>query len=74
MKAPADYFKRVSSMSVNEVKHFMKEKEPLEYNLIDVRQPREYEVEHIPGAQLIPVGQIDDRTREISPDKPTIVY
>jgi len=74
MKAPVDYFKKVSSVSVDDVKQFMKEKEPGEYNLIDVRQPGEYEVEHIPGAQLIPVGQIDDRAHEINPEKPTIVY
>ena len=74
MKAPADYFKKVPSMSVDEAEEFMREKEPDEYNLIDVRQSREYEVEHIPGAQLIPVGQIDDRAHEINPEKPSIVY
>lgn len=61
-------------MSIDEVKQFMREKEPDEYNLIDVRQPREYELEHIPGAKLIPVGQIDSRAHEISQEKPTIVY
>jgi len=74
MKSPAGYFKTVPSMSVGAVKQLMREREPLEYNLVDVRQPVEYEAEHIPGAQLIPVGQIDERTHEISPGKPTIVY
>jgi rhodanese-related sulfurtransferase len=74
MKVPADYFKKVSSMSIDDVKQFMRQKEPDKYNLIDVRQPREYEVEHIPGAHLIPVGQIDGRAHEIDKEKPTIVY
>jgi rhodanese-related sulfurtransferase len=74
MKAPADFFEKVSAMSVDEAKQFMREKDPDTYNLIDVRQPREYELEHIPGAQLIPVGQIDGRAHEIDKGKPTIVY
>ncbi|MBE0427430.1 MAG: rhodanese-like domain-containing protein [Nitrospirae bacterium] len=74
MKVPSDYFKKVSSMSVDEVKQFMRENEPGEYNLIDVRQPEEYEIKHIPGAQLIPVGQIDDRANEVNPERPTIIY
>jgi len=69
-----DYFKKVSSMSVEEIKKFMKEKEPDEFNLLDVRQPREYEKGHIPGAHLIPVSQINARIHEIDPEKPTVVY
>ena len=61
-------------MSVDDAKQFMREKDPDSYNLIDVRQPREYELEHIPGAQLIPLGQIDDHVYEIDRGKPTIAY
>ena len=69
-----DYFKKVSSMSVEETRQFIKEREPNEFNLLDVRQPREYEKKHIPGAALIPVSQIDDQIHAIDPKKPTIVY
>lgn len=73
-KALTAYFRKASSLSVDEVKHFMKEREPDEYNLIDVREPKEYKSRHIPGAQLMPVGQIDGRAHEIDPGKPTLVY
>ena len=70
----ADYFKTVSSMTAEEVREFLKNKNPDEYNLIDVRQPKEYERGHLPGARLIPVGELRDHIRELDPDKPTITY
>jgi rhodanese-related sulfurtransferase len=33
--------------------------------LLDVRQPAEYEAAHVPGAQLIPLGEVPDRLGEI---------
>jgi len=69
-----DYFKPVSTWPAEKIRQFMKEKNPDEYNLIDVRQPKEYERGHLPGAKLIPVGELKDRLSEIDPDKPTIVY
>lgn len=69
-----DYFKPVTSMTAAEVKKFMKERDISEFNLIDVRQPREYERGHIPGAKLIPVGELHERLGELDPDKPTITY
>jgi rhodanese-related sulfurtransferase len=70
----ADYFKAVSSMTAEEVRKFLKNKNPDEYNLVDVRQPKEYERGHIPGARLVPVGEIQDHIKELDPDKPTIAY
>lgn len=69
-----DYFKKVNSMSIGEVREFLKHNNPDDYNLLDVRQPNEYERGHLPGARLIPVGELRDRLREIDPDKPTIAY
>ncbi len=69
-----DYFKPVSTWPAEKIRQFMKEKNPDEYNLVDVRQPKEYEREHLPGAKLIPLGELKDRLSEIDPDKPTIVY
>ena len=70
----ADYFKAASSMTAEEVREFLKDKNLDEYNLIDVRQPIEYERGHIPGARLIPVGELRDHIQELDPDKPTITY
>jgi rhodanese-related sulfurtransferase len=69
-----DYFKPVSTWSAEKIRQFMKEKNPDEYNLVDVRQPKEYERGHLPGGKLIPLGELKDRLSEVDPNKPTIVY
>jgi rhodanese-related sulfurtransferase len=69
-----DYFKPVSTWSAENVRKFLREKNPRDYNLVDVRQPQEYEQGHLPGAQLIPVGELEGRLKELNPDKPTIAY
>jgi rhodanese-related sulfurtransferase/rubrerythrin len=48
---------------------------PLEtFNLIDVRQPSEFETGHIPGAELCPVNELSDELERFDREKPTIVY
>ena len=69
-----DYFKPVSTWPAEKIRQFLKEKNPEEYNLVDVRTPKEYEEGHLPGAQLIPVGELKDRLSELDPGKTTIVY
>jgi rhodanese-related sulfurtransferase len=69
-----DYFKKVPTMTAEEVQKFLSGKHPDEYNLIDVRQPAEYERDHIPGANLIPMAELKARMNEIDPEKPTVVY
>jgi rhodanese-related sulfurtransferase len=69
-----DYFKPVETMTTGQVKEFLRLKNPDDYNLIDVRQPHEYERGHIPGAKLIPVGELGGRLGELDPHKPTIAY
>lgn len=69
-----NYFKPVSTWSTEEVRKFFQEKNPEDYNLVDVRTPKEYEQGHLPGARLIPVGELANRLSEIDPKKPTIVY
>ena len=69
-----DYFKPVSTWPVEKVRAFLKEKTENEYNLVDVRTPKEYEEGHLPGAQLIPVGDLSARFLELDSNKPTIVY
>lgn len=69
-----DYFKPIATMSVGEVRKFLEEKKPNEYNLVDVRQPGEYIKYHLPGAMLIPVAELSSRLHEIDPGKPVITY
>lgn len=44
------------------------------YTLLDVRQPGEYEKEHLPGAKLVPMADLPGSLKELDPDKPVIVY
>jgi len=69
-----NFFRPVSTWSVDQIRTFLKEEDPQGYNLIDVRQPSEYERGHLPGARLIPLGQLPSRLHELDPDKPTITY
>jgi sulfur-carrier protein adenylyltransferase/sulfurtransferase len=69
-----DYFKPVDTWSPDKVRQFLNEKSPQEYNLVDVRTPKEYEEEHLPGARLIPVGELESRWKELDRNKPTITY
>jgi sulfur-carrier protein adenylyltransferase/sulfurtransferase len=69
-----DYFKRVPTWPAQKVREFLSQESQEEYNLVDVREPKEYEQGHLPGAQLIPVGELPNRLAELDPTKPTIVY
>jgi hypothetical protein len=63
-----DFFKPVSSMTAEEVRRFLHDHDPEDYNLIDVRQPKES------GATLIPLGNLQERIQDLDRTKPTVVY
>ncbi|WP_199173114.1 MULTISPECIES: rhodanese-like domain-containing protein [unclassified Sporosarcina] len=42
--------------------------------LIDVREPKDFEAGHILGARNIPFTQFSQRYKEIRPDKPVYLY
>ena len=69
-----DYFKPVSSWTAEEVRAFLGERSAESYNLIDVRQPAEYESGHLPGARLIPMAELTDRLGDLDRSKPTVTY
>ncbi len=64
----------VASMDAEEARKFMQEQKEGSYTLLDVRQPGEYETARIPGARLIPIGELPDRIGELDPEKPLIAY
>jgi rhodanese-related sulfurtransferase/rubrerythrin len=68
------FFTPVESMDANHAKKFIDESTQGSVTILDVRQPKEYESGHIPGAKLIPLPEIKDRMDEIDPDRPTVVY
>jgi rhodanese-related sulfurtransferase/rubrerythrin len=67
-------FSFVGGIDPEEAKKFTAEHPEGSYTLLDVRQPSEYEQEHLPGAKLIPLGQLGDSLAEIDRDKPVIAY
>ena len=44
------------------------------YLLLDVRQPEEYAEEHIPGARLLPLGELESRLGELPKDRELVFY
>lgn len=62
----------VDSVKPDEARRLVAE-EP-EVQVLDVRQPAEYNQEHIPGAVLMPMAEIMDRKSELEKDKPLLVY
>jgi adenylyltransferase/sulfurtransferase len=44
-----------------------------DFQLIDVRQPNEYEFARIEGAKLIPLGEIISRMKELDSDREAII-
>jgi adenylyltransferase/sulfurtransferase len=45
-----------------------------EFLLVDVREPAEWEIVRIPGAVLIPKGDLPSRLSELPQDKPVVMY
>jgi rhodanese-related sulfurtransferase/rubrerythrin len=57
-----------------EIKSLLDQDRSGKIRLVDVRQPAEYEAGHLPGAQLIPLMDLESRTRDWDRDQPIIVY
>jgi sulfur-carrier protein adenylyltransferase/sulfurtransferase len=78
--APIDYdqfcgvrdTETVPAISVHELKRKMNEGKTFE--LIDVREPFEYEIARIDVAKLIPLGEIAARTDELQREQPIVVH
>lgn len=64
----------VRKMTADEAKKFIEGKSAEEYQLLDVRQPKEYEAEHLPGALLIPLSDLSARMGELDKEKTVIAY
>ncbi|MDF1513848.1 MAG: rhodanese-like domain-containing protein [Anaerolineae bacterium] len=58
------------NVSVDEVAQALQRNDVV---IIDVREDYEYHTGHIPGAELLPLGQIPDRVADIPTDVPVIL-
>lgn len=70
----ARFFKRVDTISPTALREFLGMHAADQYNLIDVRSPREYERGHLPGARLIPLGELQQRLGELDRTRRTFTY
>jgi len=68
------FFTPVKSIDAVEAKQYMNRTPGDAFTLLDVRQPGEYDAEHLPGAKLIPLPELGARLAELDADKPTVVY
>lgn len=68
------FFTPVKSYNAEEARKLISETPLSDITILDVRQPKEYEGEHIPGAKLIPIAELGNRLSELDPEKTTLVY
>jgi adenylyltransferase/sulfurtransferase len=45
-----------------------------DFQLIDVREPNEYEIAKIPNSKLIPLGEVVKRLNELDPEKLAVIH
>lgn len=71
LNAPAEISREFEEITATDLSNWINEEVDLQ--IIDVREPHEYEFARIPDAKLIPLGQIVNRIDEIENDKATVV-
>ncbi|UCE72517.1 MAG: rhodanese-like domain-containing protein [Nitrospiraceae bacterium] len=69
-----DVFRKVEGVSADEAKKILAEKSLDEVELIDVRQPQEFARGHLPGARLVPLPELANKSSLIDRSKKTILY
>lgn len=69
-----NFFIPGANLSADEARKFMASRPRDSYQILDVRQPKEYEQGHLPGALLMPVKEVTSRVAELDPEKPLLVY
>lgn len=64
----------IGKMYPDELKEYISRNKETDYLLVDVREPGEYESEHIPGAKLLPLSVLEGRLDELPEDRELIFY
>lgn len=64
----------INSITADQAREYIKTHTEGSFTILDVRQPDEYEQEHLPGARLIPLSDLADSLQQLDPEKPIIVY
>ncbi len=70
--APVAHSNGVPEITVSELKGYLDGKR--DFDLIDVREPQEYEIARIPGARLIPLGELPKRVHELDSSREIVLH
>jgi adenylyltransferase/sulfurtransferase len=62
----------VEEITATELKKWMDQKK--NFRLIDVREPNEYQINQIPGAKLIPLGNLPERVHELDSADEIVIH
>src|SRR3989442_5365424 len=62
----------MEEITANELKQRLDQGDDIQ--IIDVREPHEYEIGQIPNSKLIPLGQVLNRMNEIDPGRETVMH
>jgi rhodanese-related sulfurtransferase/rubrerythrin len=65
---------RIEDLLPDELRQFMARTGEKDYVLIDVRQPQEYAIAHIPGATLLPLMDLESRLFDLPTDRRLVFY
>ena len=68
------FFTPAKSVDFEQTRSMIEDAQTDELTILDVRQPKEYEQSHIPGATLIPLPVLGNRLAELDSEKPVLVY
>ncbi|MCD9188738.1 MAG: molybdopterin-synthase adenylyltransferase MoeB [Pyrinomonadaceae bacterium] len=64
--------KTLEEISAKELNELIKSNPELQ--IIDVREPHEFEIARIPNTKLIPLGEVVNRSKEIDPSRLSVVH
>ena len=64
----------INTIWPDELKEYLKEHRESDYLLVDVRQPEEYQIEHLPGARLSALNDLPAELERFPKDKDLIFY
>ncbi|OGQ99557.1 MAG: hypothetical protein A2521_01685 [Deltaproteobacteria bacterium RIFOXYD12_FULL_57_12] len=67
-------FTPVKNLEPDQAREYMQKRPAGTYQLLDVRQPKEYEAAHLPAAIFIPLAELPGRLAELDKEKPVIAY
>ncbi len=65
---------KLHELMPDELRQFMARTKEKQYVLIDVRQPEEYAVAHIPGATLLPLMELESHLFDLPADRQLVFY